>query len=214
MSIYSRLMLLFAVAPLLTALAANLPKTQHQPLEAVPELIGMRYCYGDVETFSIRLRLRVKYINRSATPVILDREIGKRWYGEKVARNLKDLAAGNYEYNPNVDWFFTDKDKLPGRPSTHSPGPDFAVVAPGQAFESEIEPTIIAQYDNLKAIPDLVRPGVHVFQMELSAWNHPGDASEFAKSWRQFGDLATGVIRTELLQIRIPSNPKIERNCK
>src|ERR1700730_15329862 len=35
---------------------------------------------------------------------------GKAWYGEKVAGNVEYLAAGKYEYNPNIDWFFSDKD--------------------------------------------------------------------------------------------------------
>jgi len=214
MRIYSRVMFLVAVAPLLMTVTANLLNAQDQPLKAVPEVISTRYCYGDAEVFSVWLKLRVKYVNRSERTVILDKEIGKAWYGEKVARNLDDLHAGKYEYNPNIDWFFSDKDKLPDKPNAEAPSADFVILSPGQTFKSEINTGVIAQYENLKDFAGSIRPGVHVFQMELSTWNHPGEASEFAKSWQKFGDLVTGVIKTEPLEIRIPSNPKVERNCK
>lgn len=180
----------------------------------MPELIGTRYCYGDAEVFSVWLKLRMKYVNRSDRTVILDKQIGKAWYGIKVARTLEDLSAGRYEYNPNIDWFFSDKDNLPERPNKKSPGPDFIVLSPGQTFESEVNTGVFAQYENPKNFAGSIRSGVHVFQMELSAWNHPGKASEFAKSWRKFGDLVTGAIETEPLEIRIPSDPKVERECK
>jgi hypothetical protein len=30
-----------------------------------------------------------------------------------LARNLDDLATAKYEYNPNIDWVSSGKDKLP-----------------------------------------------------------------------------------------------------
>lgn len=213
MRIYCRVMFLAAIALLMTV-TANLLDAQDQPLKAVPEVVGTRYCNGDAEVFSVWLKLRVKFVNRSKRAVILDKEIGKAWYREKVARTLEDLHAGKYEYNPNIDWFFSDKDKLPDKPKAKSPSPDFVILSPGQTFESEINTSVVAQYENPKDFAGSIRPGVHIFQMELSAWNHPDEASVFAKSWQKFGDLVTGVIRTEPLEISIPSNPKVERNCK
>lgn len=183
-------------------------------LKAIPELVGTRYCYGDAEVYSIWLRLRVKYVNGTHRTLILDKEIGKAWYGEKVARNLYDLAAGKYEYNPNIDWFFSGKDKLPDTPNIDSPNSDFVVLAPGEAFVSEIKADVVAQYENPKNFVGSVRSGVHVLQLELSAWNHPGEASAFAESWRKFGELVTGVVKTEPLEIRIPPNPTVEKTCK
>ena len=153
-------------------------------------------------------------LNRTDKTLILDREIGKAWYSEKVARNLEDLAAAKYEYNPNIDWFNTDKDKLPHKPKTDSPSPDFVVLPPGQTFESEINASVVVQYENPKNFVGSIRPGIHVFQMELSAWNHPGEVSEYAKSWRKFGQLVMGVVKTEPLEIRIPSNPNVEEKCQ
>src|SRR4029077_17302671 len=123
------LLILLAITPLLAA--PSVPTRDDQPLGAVPEVVGTRYCYGDAEVFSVWLKLRVKYVNRTDKTLILGREIGKAWYSEKVARNLEDLAAGKYEHNPNIDWFFTDKDKLPHKPKTDSPSPDFVVLSPG-----------------------------------------------------------------------------------
>jgi len=204
---------LLTVAALLTIATVNHPTKDNQPVKAIPEVIGTRYCYGDAELFSVWLRLRVKYVNRTDKTLILDKEIGKAWYGEKVARNLGELAAGKYEYNPIIDWFY-DKDKLPEQQNADSPGSDFAVLAPGQTFESEINASVFVQYENPKNFAGSIRSGPHVFQMELSAWSHPGDASAFAKSWRNFGELVTGVIKTEPLEIRIPSDPKVEEQCQ
>jgi hypothetical protein len=208
------MMFLLAVASLLGTVAANVPNAQDQPLKAMPELIRTRYCYGDEQVFSVCLKLRVKYINRSEKTVILDNEIGKSWYGEKVARTLGDLSAGKYEYDPNNDWFFSDKDKLPAKPNAQSPSPDFIVLSPGQTFVSEINASVVAQYENPKDFAGSLRPGVYIFQMELAAWNHPGEAFGFAKSWKKFGDLVMGMVKTEPLEISIPSNPKVERDCK
>jgi hypothetical protein len=194
--------------------AANSQTTLDQPVKAVPELVGTRYCYGDAEVFSVWLKLRVTYINQSERTVILDKEIGKAWYSEKVARTFEDLAAGKYEYNPDIDWFFTGKDKMPDKPKADSPGADFVILPPRHTFENEINTGVVAQYENPKDFAGSIRSGAHVFQMDLSAWCHPGEASEFAKSWRKFGDLVTGVIKTEPLEIHIPSDPKVETNCK
>lgn len=187
--------------------------TDKQPLQATAERISQRFCYGDAETFVLQLKLRLRLVNRTANKLILDKEIGKAWYGVIVARNQEDLAAGKYESNPNIDWFFSDKDKLPNEPSLKSPGVGFALLAPGQAFETEINTGVVAQYDDPHEIKGAVRPGVHFFQMKLSAWNRFTGPEQFEKRWEQFGQLVTGEIKTEPLEIRIPTNPNVE-NCK
>jgi hypothetical protein len=190
------------------------PTTSNQPLRAVPELVTQRYCYGDAEVFSVLLKLRTKYQNRTGESIILDKEIGKAWYREIVAQDTNDLLNGKYEYHPITDWFFSDKDPQPVRPNPNSPGTDFAVLQPGQTFESKIDTGVIVQYENPKNFAGSIRSGVHVLQLELSAWNHPGQASEFAKSWRGVGRLVSGLIKTEPLEIRIPPNPQVEMDCK
>jgi hypothetical protein len=192
----------------------NILARDHRPVRAIPELLATRYCDGDTQVYSVWLKLRVKFVNRTNKSLILDKEIGKAWYGEKVARNVDDLAAGRYEFNPNIDWVFTNKRDLPAAASTDSLGPDFAVLVPGLTFSKEIDVTVFAQYENPNSFAGSIRPGVHVLQLELSAWNHPGKASAYANSWRKLGELVTGVIDTEPLEIRIPAHPKVERDCR
>jgi hypothetical protein len=211
---YPLALLLLSVVPMLRALEITASAKEGQPLEAIPELVDTRYCYGDAEVYSVWLKLRVKYVNRAQKTLILDREIGKAWCGEKVARNLADLAAGKYEYNPNIDWFFSSKDKLPHKPNSSSPDSGFVVLSPGATFEGKINASVVAQYESPKNVAGSITPGVHVLQLEISAWNHPGDASAFAESWRKVGDLVTGVVKTEPLEIRITSDPRVERTCK
>lgn len=207
-------LLLASAMPMLGALGLHESAKDDQPLKAIPEIVGTRYCYGDTEVYSVWLKLRVKYVNQSHETLILDKEIGKAWYGLKVARNLDDLAAGKYEYNPNIDWFFTEKNTLPDKPNFNYPGSDFVVLAQGETFVSEINAGVVAQYENPKDFAGSIRPGVHVLQLELSSWNHPGESTVFAGSWRKFGELVTGVVKTEPLEIVVPSSPKVEEKCK
>ena len=74
MRINLRALFLLATTPILAA--PSLATRDDQPLRAVPEVIGMRYCYGDAEVFSVWLKLRVKYVNRTDKTVILSRELG------------------------------------------------------------------------------------------------------------------------------------------
>src|SRR5260370_41691431 len=184
------------------------------PLKVVPELVSQRYCFGDAEVFSVLLKLHVKYTNRTDKTLILDKGVGKAWYQVTVARSAEDLAAGKYESNPNIDWIFGEKDQFPQKPPLAGPGPDFAILKPGETYEGEIETSVVAQYEGTKDISGAIRSGTHVLQMQLSAWNRPGLRSEFEKSWREKGYLVTGVIKTEPIEIRVPAAPKIENECK
>jgi hypothetical protein len=206
-------LLLLSAVPMLRALGIPHSAKDDQSIKAIPELVGTRYCYGDAEVYSVWLKLRMKYVNRTHKTLILDKEIGKAWYEEKVARNLDALAARKYEYNPNIDWF-SAKDKLPDKPNSDSPSSDFVILAPGETFVSQINASVFAQYENPKNFSGSIRSGVHILQFELSAWNHPGESAVFAESWRKFGNLVTGVVKTEPLEIRIPSNPKVEEKCE
>lgn len=135
---FAAALLMMSAIPILPSLGVPQSAKDYQSIKAMPELVGTRYCYGDAETYSVWLKLRVRYVNRTEKTVILDKEIGKAYYRGKVAKNLEDLAAGKYESNPAIDWFFTDKDKSPDRPNVVSPGPGFAILAPDDRFESEI----------------------------------------------------------------------------
>jgi hypothetical protein len=214
MSVSVRVLSLFLVGWLLVSSEALSPAANDQPLKVLPTLLSERYCYGDAEVFSVWLKLRMQYINQSDRTLILDKQIGQAWYGVTVARTMEDLVAQKYEYNPNIDWIITDEDKRPPRPSPTPPSKDFVILAPGQSFESETDASVMAQYGNAKQIVGTVQPGSHIFQMELSAWSHPGNASEFKRRWSRVGQLVTEEIDTEPLEIRVPTNPKLEMDCK
>ena len=193
------------VAPAVTCRAAD-----DQPLQVTPKLIGQEYCYGDAEVYAVRLTLRMKYINGTDKTLILDKEIGVAWYGVAVARNTEDLNAGKYEYHPNIDWMTSGP---PNVPSPHSPGPDFVILAPGRSFTNEIDATVVAQYDGPSDFAGSIRSGTHMLRLDLSSWNHSGEASKFEESWRRYGRLVTGVIKSEPLEIVVPSNPKVKKKC-
>jgi len=81
-------------------------------------------------------------------------------------------------------------------------------------FENDINVGVVAQYEIPKTIPGTIRSGTHVLQIGLSAWNHPGKATDFENAWQHLGSLISGVVKTEPVQLRVPANPTFEQDCK
>lgn len=184
-----------------------------QSIRAVPTIVGTKYCAGDADLFSASLKLQVRYVNQTKENLILDKEIGKAWFQVKVAKNLQDLNAGKYEYSPNTDWFFSDKDQFPPFPKLDSPGPDFAILGPGKEFEGEINSSVFVQYESSKNVAGSIRPGSHFMQIELSGWNHPGKPSEFAKSWQRLGSWLLELSRLNLWRYGYHRIPRLKQNA-
>jgi len=106
-----------------------------QMLKVVPRLTSQRYCYADAETFSVLLKLRVRYVNETDKELILDKKIGEAWYSVMISRTTDDLAAGKYEYNPNIDFFPTQNTKAP---KPDSPALHFAVIKPSSLLKNRV----------------------------------------------------------------------------
>ena len=214
----------FAVAWFLLAFAyvgsaqADRVPPEVRPLIAKPNVMAQGFCYADPsdsEIFFLWIKLRIDYKNTTNKTVIIDKKIGTFWYWETVAQNVNDLVATKYEYEPQIDWTI-DAKQVFGVPNPKSPGSDFLILRPGQMFESNIDldVSVPLQREGLKSHPGILLPGPHVLQVDLSAWVHPGEASKFAKSWRKIGELATGIIKSDPLEIPVPSHPAIETQCK
>jgi hypothetical protein len=186
--------------------------TDELQLIAIPELISQKYCPGDADLFSVNFKLRVKYENHTDKALILDKQIGKNYDRVILGKSKEDLAAGNYEYDLILDKFGEDLSSI--KPSKKLLRSDFIILSPGQIFESEIGTSVTVQYENTHGVKGAIRSGIHFLQIEFSGWNHPGDASEFEKSWRKYGHLVTKIIDTEPIEIRVPPNPKVEEKCE
>jgi hypothetical protein len=185
-----------------------------ESIAATPEIISQEYCPGDQDLYSIALTLRVTFRNNSGKALILDKKIGQAWYGVTVARNKEDLAAGKYEYHPNIDWFFSGEDQIQEKPTSESPGPDFAILAPGQTFVTVIKTGVVALIDDTSHVVGGIHAGTHLFQMTLAAWNRPTKALGYESSWRRFGTVVTGTINTEPIELQVPRDPKVKDRCK
>jgi hypothetical protein len=183
-----------------------------QRLIAMPELISQEYCPADSALLSVGIMLRVKYKNRSGKVLIVDKQIGKNYDRVIVARNKEDLVAGTFEGDLILDNFGEDRSSV--RPSVKLLRSDFILLSPGQIFESDIKTGVFVQFENTHGVRGAIRSGVHFLQVEFSGWTHPGDASEFEKSWRKYGQLVTGVIDIEPIEIRVPPNPKVQEKCE
>jgi hypothetical protein len=185
---------------------------RRQPVRAVPEVIGQRYCPEDGEVFGVLFQLRITYTNQTRHTLILDKEIGKSWYQIGAARNLEDLKAAKYEYAPNIDWEITDEAHLPKTASPAEPGTDFVILAPGESYQSEINILVFAQYESPKKVSGTLSAGSHVLRIDLDSFVHLGAPARLEKSWKR-GRIVTGRVVTEPVTIQVPANPKVEAAC-
>lgn len=104
------------IATILVTSGALCPEANQEPLRVATVLVGQSYCYGDVDLYRVDLKLRLRFENRTDQKLILDKEIGNFYYRVGVARTKAELAIGNFESHPIIDWFFSDKVPGPKKP--------------------------------------------------------------------------------------------------
>jgi hypothetical protein len=187
--------------------------TNEEPLRTTAVLLDQSYCVGDIDLFRVDLSLRLRFENQTDQKLILDKGVGTLYYRIGVARNREGLAAKKFESHPMIDWFFSDKDPIPKDADPKSPDASFVILSPGDSFETARTASVFAQYDGKKTVAGTIPSGPHVLQMELSSWTRPGEPEEFFRKWNPFGRLVTEVLKTEPIEFRVPSNPKVNE-CK
>ena len=108
---------------------------ESQPLKVNLKILNQKYCSGESSISAVQLALRLEVFNVTHKTLIVQKSIGRAWYREIVARDEESLAAGNFEYNPNIEFLRTKSDEQV--PSTDAPGDDFILLGPGKSFEAE-----------------------------------------------------------------------------
>jgi hypothetical protein len=181
-----------------------------QPLKATTELISQRSCIQEQlkNTYSVTQTLRVTVLNHSKGNLIVDKSIGRGFYGMVVARDARSLSEEKYEWNPQLDWSI---EPPPGELVAEKPVSPFVVLAPAESFQFETNFWVWAR------IEDSAGPGIpsgdHVLQLQIGSWYYTTKPEEVQKRWQSYGDLIYKLIKTEPLAFSLPKDPKPE-NCK
>jgi hypothetical protein len=176
-----------------------------QPLKATIQVVSQKYCQKD-KGYTIIQNLRVHVANRTSEKIIVKRS---GVYEPYVARDLESLSKGVYEYHPNFDWTVEGLQE----PQAKAPGSQFAILAPGDSFETEAEFGFGVGMPGLSPAQGSLPPGNHVLQLMISTWDYHAKPEEMKKSWEAFGRLVYKPIKTEPLAIFLPQDPKLE-TCK
>jgi len=184
-----------------------------EPLNMTAEVLGQRYCRSDVTTFTVVLKLRMHFVNQSGEKVIVEKTPGYGTYSVVIARDAKSLAEGKYEYNPSMEMIVEHTG--PETPEKFkSPGPEFAILAPGESIHSEREiwAEELGRQHNSAETSGNVSPGNHVLRVTVSTWDFRTKPEEIRKRWQSFGYLVYESISTGPLPFSLPSDPKVD-NC-
>jgi len=191
------------------------PHQAGQPVRMTAEILSQRYCRDTaLKTFTIIFKLRMSVINQSGTNLIVEKTPGLGLYSIVVAHDAKSLSERKYEYEPYLDMKMESLG--PETPERFkSPGPDFAILAPGESLHSEKEiwAPFAGRLQGLDQAAGFIPAGDHVLRVTFSTWDFQTEPKEIRKRWEPFGYLVYEDISTPPLPFTLPSDPKLE-NCK
>jgi hypothetical protein len=197
----------FAVTLLATQVC--LPESlETKPIKVSAKLEEQSYCPGDNETFSVHLKLRLRFVNHSDERLIIFRKTGDDWYDIQVAKSTSDISDKRYEYDPNTDWF-SDVQHAPEDVDLRK---KFVVLIPGESFENETTVSVIASFDPRHPVVGTVKPGQHVLELQLVTWTYLDSPEATRVRWERNGRLFSQNLTTEPVEFEFPHDPSF-RNC-
>jgi len=176
---------------------------------ATARVVGQRYCHVDSESFAVIMDVDLELMNSTDQPVIVSRHVEP--FAIRVAKNMEEAKRGDFEYEPNFDYFTSGKE--PPVP-TLGKAPDsknFAVLAPGTSYVTRTSASVFGFQETAKSRRGLLARGTHVFQLGVDLWPYhwpyfdrdinPKDISE---RWREYGHLAVGTVEPDFTPFSIP----------
>jgi hypothetical protein len=196
------------------------PIHQERDLSVKAGIITQSYCHVDDEAFTVRMDIKLRFTNVSEHPVILSKRVESPPI-VRVARTIEDADKGDFEYDPNVDYFPI---KLPPAPR-FGKKPDeehFITLAPGQSYEARVVSAVFGSTVVGKAGKGtgLLTKGSHVLQLGVGAWPYQWpyftssrDVKELSDRWIKYGHLASGFVYSDSVAFAIPDtfdNPPCE----
>jgi len=196
------------------------PLPQERDLSVNAQITTQKYCHMDDDSFAVRMEIKLRFTNVSDHPVILAKRIEDPPI-VRAARSIEDAKKGNFEYDPNVDFF---PGKLPPSPR-FGEKPDkehFITLAPEQSYEARVVSGVFGAIAASKARKGsgLLAQGKHVLQLGVGTWPYDWpyfesstDVRQLAERWSSYGHLANGILYSDLVPFSIPDkfdNPLCE----
>jgi hypothetical protein len=231
----ARLLYLVLIVNLNWQPASSLPEQIHENLrqsevakEQTPndlvlhaEITSQTYCHVDVETFSVQMKIKLRFSNVSDHNVILSRLIESP-STIRVAKTVDEAQKGNLEYNPVTDYF---PGKLPDAPRFGDrPDPKyFITLAPKESYETTVVSGVFGAVEPTRAArtKGLLPKGDHVLQLGVGTWPYQwpyfmtsDKSEELSQRWAGHGHLARSTIFSDFAGFAIPEhfkNPPCKR---
>jgi hypothetical protein len=187
------------------------PIHQKRDLSVKAEIITQSYCDVDEESFTVRMDIKLRFTNVSEHPVILAKRVENPPI-VRAARTIENAEKGDFEYDPNVDYFPTE---LPPSPR-FGEKPDeehFITLAPEQSYEARVVSGVFGATVAAKARKGagLLAKGSHVLQLGVGVWPYQWpyfasstDVKELSERWIKYGHLASGFVYSDFVAFAIP----------
>lgn len=196
--------------------------TLHQEvdLSVKAEIITQSYCHVDDESFAVRMEIKLRFTNVSDHPVILAKLVESPPI-VRAARTTADAQKGDFESNPNVDYFVSE---LPPSP-LFGEKPDaehFVTLPPEQSYEATVISGVLGATAAAKARKGsgLLANGNHVLQLGVGTWPYQWpyfanrtNVKSLSERWSRYGHLANGFVYSDFVTFTIPNkfdNPPCE----
>src|SRR5689334_1177249 len=131
------------------------------------EIVKQSYCHVDLDSFSVKMDVKVRFKNVANQPVILSRQI-KSPRIIRVSKSVEAAKNGNVEYEPHIDEFTREIPSLPkfgNLPDAHR----FIVLKPGESYEVTVPSGVFGTMKPAGGRGLLAR-GTHVLQLGVSTW--------------------------------------------
>ena len=168
-------------------------------LKVETQLLGGKYCAGDDEVATHLMRLRVRYTNTSAKPIIL-------YKGSNVvttvmvSKSAADAVARRHELSLPLTTY-----QASGRPLSETTRLDnrFVILRKGASFETTVEVAVPFAKKG-EAPAGTVAAGEHFLQVQLATWPESAELAEtLRKRWRLRGYLWSGITESGPMRFKI-----------
>jgi len=178
-------------------------------LQLVTEVTKESYCEGpDPELFTLRLLLRLSFTNVGGQKLILERG-SKSVPVIRISKAAEDAIAGRFETTIN-NYIITSNSKGPNVPKRPPLG-GFAVLAPGQSYETSAEISIPVPRAN--PVPAIINTGSHYLQIGVWTWDESQNEAEVRRTaWQDQGFLWSESVFSKPMPFTVRSQVK-PANC-
>jgi hypothetical protein len=187
------------------------PLPQQRDLSVKAEIITQSYCHVDDEAVIVRMDIKLRFTNVSEHAVILAKRVESPPI-VRAARTIDDAEKGDFEYDPNVDYFPTE---LPPSPE-FGKKPDeehFVILVPQQSYDARVTSGVFGATVAARAGKGsgLLAKGSHVLQLGVGVWPYQWpyfatttDIKELSERWSKYGHLAYGFVYSDFVAFVIP----------